>query len=66
MRPNKLRELLRAGKPTLGTRVMSPWPTVIEVLGQARQYDYVEFLAEYSPPTSTIWTICAGRPSWPT
>ncbi len=49
MRPNKLRELLRAGKPTLGTRVMSPWPTVIEVLGQARQYDYVEFLAEYVP-----------------
>ncbi len=49
MRPNKLRELLRAGKPTLGTRVMSPWPTVIEVLGQAGQYDYVEFLAEYVP-----------------
>jgi 4-hydroxy-2-oxoheptanedioate aldolase len=49
MRPNKFRELLRAGKPTLGTRVMSPWPTVIEVLGQAKQFDYVEFLAEYSP-----------------
>ena len=49
MRPNKFRELLRAGKPTLGTRVMSPWPTVIEVLGQAGQYDYVEFLAEYAP-----------------
>jgi len=49
MRPNKLRELLRAGKPTLGTRVMSPWPTVIEVLAQAQQYDYVEFLAEYVP-----------------
>jgi len=28
---------------------MSPWPTVIEVLGQAKQYDYVEFLAEYTP-----------------
>jgi 4-hydroxy-2-oxoheptanedioate aldolase len=28
---------------------MSPWPTVIEVLGQAAQYDYVEFLAEYAP-----------------
>jgi len=49
MRPNKFRELLRAGKPTLGTRIMSPWPTVIEVLGQARHYDYVEFLAEYTP-----------------
>jgi 4-hydroxy-2-oxoheptanedioate aldolase len=49
MRPNKFRELLRAGKPTLGTRVMSPWPTIIEILGQAQQYDYVEFLAEYSP-----------------
>lgn len=49
MRPNRLRELLRAGRPTLGTRVMSPWPTVIEVLGQSGQYDYVEFLAEYAP-----------------
>ncbi|MCE5280904.1 MAG: 2,4-dihydroxyhept-2-ene-1,7-dioic acid aldolase [Deltaproteobacteria bacterium] len=49
MRPNKFRELLRAGKPTMGTRVMSPWPTVIEVLGQTKQYDYVEFLAEYTP-----------------
>jgi 4-hydroxy-2-oxoheptanedioate aldolase len=28
---------------------MSPWPTVIEVLGQAKQFDYVEFLAEYAP-----------------
>jgi 4-hydroxy-2-oxoheptanedioate aldolase len=49
MRPNKLRELLRAGKPTLGTRVVSPWPTEIEFLAQAGQYDYVEFLAEYAP-----------------
>ena len=49
MKRNKFRELLRAGKPTLGTRVMSPWPTIIELLGQVKQYDYVEFLAEYSP-----------------
>jgi 4-hydroxy-2-oxoheptanedioate aldolase len=49
MRRNKFRELLRAGKPTLGTRVMSPWPTVVDVLGQSGQFDYVEFLAEYSP-----------------
>ena len=42
MRRNKLRELLHAGKSTLGTRVISPWPTVIDVLGQAQQCDYVD------------------------
>jgi hypothetical protein len=29
MRPNKLRELLRAGKPTLGTHIHSAWPATI-------------------------------------
>ena len=55
MRPNKLRELLRAGTPTLGTRVMSPWPTVIEVLGQARQAGKVARVA------SPVWPQAVGR-----
>ncbi|MGH2353546.1 MAG: HpcH/HpaI aldolase family protein [Chloroflexota bacterium] len=51
MRRNKLRELLRAGKPTLGTRVQSTWPSVIEAIGHTGAYDYVEFVAEYAPYT---------------
>jgi len=49
MRPNKLRELLDAGKPTFGTRVQSTWPSVVEAIGYTGMFDYVEFLAEYAP-----------------
>ena len=49
MRKNKLRELLNAGKPTLGTRVQSSWPSIAEVIGHTGMFDYVEFLAEYAP-----------------
>ena len=49
MRPNKLRELLQADKPSIGTRVHSTWPSVVEAIGHTGMYDYVEFLAEYAP-----------------
>src|SRR6201747_2378396 len=49
MRPNRFRALLDAGKPTLGTHLLSSWPTLVELIGQAGNYDYVEFTAEYSP-----------------
>ena len=49
MRRNRLRELLKAGKPTLGTHVHSTWPTIIELVGHSRMFDYVEFVAEYAP-----------------
>lgn len=49
MRRNRLRELLDAGKPTLGTHLLSTWPTLVELIGQAGGYDYVEFTAEYAP-----------------
>jgi 2-keto-3-deoxy-L-rhamnonate aldolase RhmA len=49
MRPNKLRSLLDAGQPTIGTRVQSTWPPIIEVIGHTGVFDYVEFLAEYAP-----------------
>ena len=48
MKPNKLRELLTAGRPTLGTRVHSPWPNVVEAIGHTGMFDYVEFVAEYA------------------
>jgi 2-keto-3-deoxy-L-rhamnonate aldolase RhmA len=49
MRENHLRALLKAGKPSLGTRIQSTWPTVTELIGRSQKYDYVEFLAEYAP-----------------
>ena len=52
MRKNRLRELLDGGQPSLGTHVMSTWPTITELVGQTGQFDYVEFVAEYAP-----WTM---------
>ena len=49
---NRLRELIKQNKPSLGTRILSVWPGVIELLGQTGTFDYVEFVAEYSP-----WTL---------
>ncbi|MGD8293709.1 MAG: aldolase/citrate lyase family protein [Desulfobacterales bacterium] len=49
MQPNKLRELLRSDKPSIGTRVHSTWPSVVEAIGHTGMFDYVEFLAEYAP-----------------
>jgi 4-hydroxy-2-oxoheptanedioate aldolase len=49
MRRNRLRELLKADKPTLGTHLLCSWPTIVELVGQTGMFDYVEFLAEYAP-----------------
>jgi len=49
MRRNKLRELLDAGQPTVGTRVHTIWPSIVEAIGHTGLFDYVEFLAEYAP-----------------
>jgi 2-keto-3-deoxy-L-rhamnonate aldolase RhmA len=52
MRPNRLRQKLNAGLPTLGTHILSSWPTLVELIGAAGgHYDYVEFTAEYAPFT---------------
>src|SRR5215470_10119726 len=51
MRRNLLRERLNTGKPTVGTHILSAWPTLVELIGHSRQYDYVEFTAEYAPFT---------------
>ena len=48
MRENKLSAMLAAGEPTLGTRIHSVWPGVVEALGHAGGFDYFEFLAEYA------------------
>ncbi len=49
MRANRLRELIRAGKPSLGTRILSSWPTTVELIGHSGMFDYVEFVGEYAP-----------------
>lgn len=49
MRPNKLRNLLNAGQPSIATHVHTTWPSIVEVLGHTGLYDYVEFVAEYAP-----------------
>jgi 2-keto-3-deoxy-L-rhamnonate aldolase RhmA len=51
MRHNRLRNLLNANQPSIGTHLLSTWPTRVELVGDAGNYDYVEFTAEYSPFT---------------
>lgn len=51
MQPNTLRAILNSGKPTLGTRIQSPWPSIVEAIGHTGMFDYVEFLSEYAPYT---------------
>jgi 2-keto-3-deoxy-L-rhamnonate aldolase RhmA len=52
LRKNRLRELLDSDRPSLGTHLLSTWPTVTELVGQTGHWDYVEFVAEYAP-----WTM---------
>ena len=49
MKPNKLRQLLNEGKPTLGTHVICPWPGMVEIIGHSQAFDYIEYVGEYSP-----------------
>ena len=49
MRRNRLRELLDADQPSLGTHLHSSWPSIIELVGHSGMFDYVEFVAEYAP-----------------
>jgi 2-keto-3-deoxy-L-rhamnonate aldolase RhmA len=49
LRENRIRGLLTAGAPTLGTHLFLCEPRVVETIGHAGSFDYVEFLGEYSP-----------------
>jgi 2-keto-3-deoxy-L-rhamnonate aldolase RhmA len=48
MRPNKLRQLLNEGKPTIGTHLICSWPGLVEIVGQTGAFDYIEFVGEYA------------------
>lgn len=47
MKPNIIRERLNENKPTIGTRIHSHWPAIIEAIGHTGVYDYVEYVGEY-------------------
>ena len=49
MRKNRLRELLDADQPSLGTHLHISWPSITELAGHSGMFDYVEFVAEYAP-----------------
>lgn len=49
VRPNRLREALRSGRPTFGTNTYNVWPGVVEMIGYSGTFDYVQFTAEYNP-----------------
>lgn len=51
MKENRLRYLLDNNLPSVGTRIFSRWPMVVETIGTLGIFDYVEFLAEYAPFT---------------
>ena len=48
---NKLRQLLREGKPTIGTHYSSTWANLVEIIGNSQQFDYAEFTGQYGPYT---------------
>ena len=45
---NTLRQKLDAGKPTIGTHFLFNDPDIAEVIGDTGQFDYAEYVAEYS------------------
>jgi len=49
LRKNKLRELFKKDKPTIGTHIHSTWPGTMEILGHTGVVDYVEFTSTYAP-----------------
>jgi 2-keto-3-deoxy-L-rhamnonate aldolase RhmA len=49
VRPNRLRQLLKTDRPSIGTHIHATWPSMMEVIGHTGVYDYVEFVAEYGP-----------------
>ncbi len=51
MHTNLFRALLQENRPSMGTRILSTWPLMVEAVGASGQFDYIEFVAEYAPFT---------------
>lgn len=59
IRPNRLRECLQKGLPSVGARVESPWPYIAEIAASTGYFDYVEYEGEYAPHTEPdIENVC--------
>jgi hypothetical protein len=52
MRRNRLRELLNADQPSLGTHIHITYPGIVELIGHAGMFDYVEFLGRAAAEAS--------------
>jgi len=48
---NRLRQLIREGKPTIGTHYSCIWANLVEIIGNSQQFDYAEFTGQYGPYT---------------
>ena len=48
MRENTLRKLIKENKPTIGIRLLSVWPGMVEIIGHTGIADYIELEGEYS------------------
>lgn len=53
MKENKLRYLLNNHLPSCSTRLWSTWPFYTETVGSTGNFDYIEFVGEYSPFAQT-------------
>lgn len=51
MKANKMREMIQSGAPMTTTRVWSTWPFFTEAIGATGNFDYIEYVGEYSPFT---------------
>jgi 4-hydroxy-2-oxoheptanedioate aldolase len=51
MPENRLRRLIKEGKPTVGTHYSSTWANLVEIIGNSQQFDYAEFTGQYGPYT---------------
>jgi 4-hydroxy-2-oxoheptanedioate aldolase len=51
MPENRLRKLIKYGKPTVGTHYSSTWANLVEIIGNSQQFDYAEFTGQYGPYT---------------
>jgi hypothetical protein len=64
MRRNRLRELLRAGQPSVGTHIHSAWPAVVELAGHSGLFA-LENLARavntFDHMTAMFWFKSEGR-----
>jgi 4-hydroxy-2-oxoheptanedioate aldolase len=43
LRENKLRGLMKQSKPTIGIRMLSPWPGIMEIIGHCGEIDYAPY-----------------------